>query len=246
MIDDLVTLKQKFERIKDRGWIQSLRRGTTGIGYTFEALIGKEEESFPIPDYGTIEIKTRHRNAKFPIGLLNATPDGDYLFPMKRLYDKFSFPQRGNLKYKVFYASMVATRYTYAGKNYQFKLVVDRENKVIKVLAYSKSTGIIDPNISWSFDFLKEKVDRKLKYLALIKADTYHSFDLQYFKYYDIKFYMFRGFNTFLSLIENGTINVTFSIGCYKTGIKSGKMNNHGSSFDISEDDLEKLFIKVY
>ncbi len=58
------------------GWIESKRKGTTGIGYTFETLLGKEEESFPIPDYGSIEIKTRYRNAKFPITLFNATPDG--------------------------------------------------------------------------------------------------------------------------------------------------------------------------
>ena len=68
------------------GWIESMRRGTTGIGYTFESLLGKPEESFPIPDYGTIEIKTRYRNGKRDITLFNATPDGDFLFATKMMY----------------------------------------------------------------------------------------------------------------------------------------------------------------
>ena len=62
MIDDLVSLRSKFEMIKNAGWIMSMRDGTTGIGYTFECLLGKEEESFPIPDYGTIEIKPSRSN----------------------------------------------------------------------------------------------------------------------------------------------------------------------------------------
>jgi hypothetical protein len=245
MIEDIVSLNEKFKNIKNKGWVKSLRKGTTGIGYTFETLLGKEEESFPIPDYGSIEIKTRYRNAKFPITLFNATPDGDYLFPMKRLYDRFAFPQSSNRRFRVFYAGMVATKYTRAGRNYQFKLIVDRDKEIIKVIAYSKATGIIDPNVSWSFNFLKEKIERKLKYLALVKADAQNSFDLQYYKYYDIRFYMLRGFNTFLSLIEDGTINITFALGCYKSGNKIGQMDNHGSNFEIDENNLEKLFVKV-
>ena len=245
MIEDIISLKAKFNKIKNMGWIESKRKGTTGICYTFETLLGKEEESFPIPDYGSIEIKTRYRNAKFPITLFNATPDGEYLFPMKRLYDRFSFPQSRNRNFRVFYASMVATNYTRAGRNYQFKLIVDRKKEIIKVIAYSKSTGIIDPNVSWSFKFLKEKLERKLKYLAFVKADAQNSFDLQYYKYYDISFFMLKNFDTFLSLIEDGVINITFVLDCYKTGPKIGQMNNHGANFEINERDLEKLFIKV-
>lgn len=245
MIEDLVSLQEKFESIKKRGWIENMRKGTTGIGYTFETLLGKEEESFPIPDYGSIEIKTRYRNSKYSISLFNATPDGDFLFPMKRLYDKFAFPQNNNKNFRVFYANIVANAYTYAGHNYRFKLIVDRDNKLIRVIAFSKKTGIINPNISWSFDFLKEKIERKLKYLALVKADAYNEFEKQYLNYYEINFYMLKNFETFLSLIEDGTIKVIFMLGCYKTGPKKGQMNNHGCSFDIEENDLEKLFTKV-
>ena len=42
MIDDLISLREKFYTIKAKGWIPSMRKGTTGIGYTFESLLGKE------------------------------------------------------------------------------------------------------------------------------------------------------------------------------------------------------------
>ena len=247
MIQDFMDLYEKFKKIKSMGWIESMRRGTTGIGYTFERLLGKEEEQFPIPDYGCIEIKTKFRNSKYPIGLFCATPDGDYLFPMKRLYERFGWPQS---KYKdvngrVFYAEMNAVCYTHAGMNYQFKLYVDRINRLIKVYAYSKKTGVIDPEISWSFDFLRDKIERKLKYLALVRADAHNEVEKQFFYYDSITFYILRDFETFISLIENGTIKVIFNVGCYSSGPKKGKMDNRGATFNIAQEDLENLFFKI-
>ena len=244
MIDDIVYLKNEFQRIKNMGWIESKRQGTTGIGYTFETLLGREENSFPVPDYGSIEIKTRFRNSKEDMSLFNATPDGDYLYPMKRMYESYAFPDKNDPRYKVFYAN-ISTTPKYAGKEYRFKLYVDRANKKIKLIAIDRVGKIVYTENSWSFEFLKEKLERKLKYLAVIKADAKCNIEKQYFYYYQINFYMLRRFDTFLSLIENGVIKVNFMLGYYKTGIKKGQMNNHGSAFVIAEDDLEKLFFKV-
>ena len=244
MIDDLVELREKFKKIQKLGWVETRRKGTTGIGYTFESLLGKEEESFPIPDYGSIEIKTRFKNSKENIGLLNVTPDGDYLFPLKRLYDEYGFYSKNQPDYKVFYAA-IGSIPKYSGRNYQFRLFVDRKNELIKVIVIDKIGNIIDPNVSWSFSILKEKVLRKLKYLALIKAESHFTFGVQYFYYYEITFYMLKSFNTFLELIESNIIRTTFMIGAYKTGPKKGQMNNHGVRFDIAEKYLDKLFIKV-
>lgn len=244
MIDDLVSLKEKFEKIKSMGWIMSQRHGTTGIGYTFEKLLGKEEEQFPIPDYGTIEIKTRYRNSKENIGLFTAAPDGDYLFSTKRMYAEYGFPDSKDPELKVFYAR-IGNKFRYAGKNYQFKLYLDKKNEQIRIIAINKAGEIIDTEVSWTFDVLRKKLETKLKYLAFIKADSRFTHGKQYFKYYSITFYMSRGFETFVHLIETDVINATFMIGTYRAGEKRGMMYNHGVRFDISEDDLDKLFIKV-
>lgn len=244
MIEDLISLREKFENIKAKGWIESLRKGTTGIGYTFETLIGKEEEQFPIPDYRTIEIKTRFRNSKENIGLFTAAPDGDYLFATKKIYDTYGYPDSKNPNYKVFYAR-INNKWRYAGKNCKFKLFTDKTNKQIRINVMDKNYTITDPEVSWSFQLIKEKIELKLKYIAIVKADTYFNFNKQYFKYYNITFYMIKSYETFIKLLENGIINITFMIGVYRSGKKEGMMNNHGIRFDIAEEDLEKLFIKI-
>ncbi len=244
MIEDISNLRSLFEKVKNRGWIPTLRNGTTGIGYTFETAIGKPEEDFPIPDFNTIEIKTRFRNAKKPMTLLNATPDGDYLYPMKRLYDQFGYYTRNNPNDKVFYAT-ISTQRKWISYNTFFELNIDYPNNKLCLLSYTYNGKLVNPYISWDLDILKEKLYKKLKYLAIVKADCKYINGIQSFYYYSINFYLLRDFNTFLKLIESGTIKVTFMIGVYKTGIKKGMMNNHGVGFDIAEEDIEKLFIKI-
>mgnify|MGYP003571504718 CR=1 FL=1 len=244
MIDDLVDLKQRFDKIQKMGWIETMREGTTGIGYTFETLIGKQEEDFPIPDFKSIEIKTRFKNAKEDMTLFNATPDGDFLYPMKRIYDDFGFYTKNNPNNKSFYAK-INTNKKRINSKFRFQLYIDRDNKKIRLLAFDNQNRMIDPKISWSFDILEEKLYRKLKYLAFIKADCKYIYGKQHFHYYSIKFYMLKNFEKFLKLIEEGIVSTTFMIGTYKTGIKKGMMNSHGVGFDIAEENLERLFIKV-
>lgn len=57
---DLTQFRNRFESIKQRGWICSLRKGPTGIGYTLEHLLGVKENNIIMPDLGNIEIKA-HR-----------------------------------------------------------------------------------------------------------------------------------------------------------------------------------------
>jgi len=57
---NLEEFKQKFIEIKNKGFVRSLRKGPTGVGYTFESLLGIKENNFATPDIQGIEIKT-HR-----------------------------------------------------------------------------------------------------------------------------------------------------------------------------------------
>jgi len=57
---DLQEFSQKFAQIKAQGWVPSQRRGPTGIGHTFEHLLGLTENNIALPDLGKIEIKA-HR-----------------------------------------------------------------------------------------------------------------------------------------------------------------------------------------
>jgi hypothetical protein len=52
-------LLSRFDEISNMGWICSLREGDTGIGYTFESLVGIEENNDRKADFRGIEIKCK-------------------------------------------------------------------------------------------------------------------------------------------------------------------------------------------
>ena len=53
-------LIEELKKIRDRGWIKSVRPGSAGgIGHTLEELLGIEENNLPIPNAAEWELKTR-------------------------------------------------------------------------------------------------------------------------------------------------------------------------------------------
>ena len=58
-MNDFFELQKKIKYIKKLGWIKCNNNYSNVAGITFEKLIGKEIENFPIPDYNGIEIKTK-------------------------------------------------------------------------------------------------------------------------------------------------------------------------------------------
>ena len=42
MYNNFNNLLEEFNKIKDKGWIKTVRKGTSGIGITFEKLLGKK------------------------------------------------------------------------------------------------------------------------------------------------------------------------------------------------------------
>ncbi len=65
-------LRGKFLKIKEMGYVKSVRGGSTGVGATFEFLLGKSEDKLEAPDFKGIEIKTRRGYSKSEINLFNA------------------------------------------------------------------------------------------------------------------------------------------------------------------------------
>lgn len=245
MKEDMKLLLKDFNRIKNMGWVKSMRKGSTGIGYTFETLLNKEENSLEIPDYGLIEIKTKNILSKQAIKLFCATPDGDELFSTKIIREKFSYPHKNNNNLLVFNGSVSSTSFSSIGNRYLFKLKVDYSNKKIILIVIDFNCNLICNNISWSFDMLKQKLERKLMYLALIEAERKFEHNNVYYNYKNINFYQLKGFETFINLIDCGIVKINFGIGTIKNGNKKGQVHDHGIKFEINEKDLTKLYNKI-
>ena len=66
----------KLRAIEDQGFVQSLRDGPTGVGFTLETLLGIEANTRRTPDYKGIELKsTRHKESSQLQTLFSKSPD---------------------------------------------------------------------------------------------------------------------------------------------------------------------------
>lgn len=242
MNDSISLLQKQFLKIKKMGYVKSVRRGNTGIGATFENLLGKSEKNFEIPDYYGIEIKTKRSYSKCDITLFNAVPTGSSYYEVKRLRDTYGYSSREDRNLKKLNATINSCEQVKVGLWYYFSLKVDRENQKLRLYVYNRNGEVIDNSTYWDFDILKEKLERKLQLLALIKAWPNRINGFEYFKYYKMNIYVLREFNCFVDALEEGKIKLCLTISSYSDEKRYGMVRSHGIAFRISEDDLLSIF----
>lgn len=237
-------IQEKFNKIKNYGWIKSIRKGSTGIGATFEMAMGLNENSLEIPDFNGIEIKTKRNYSNSFTSLFNYAPKAKDYQQVEKLKDKYGYPDKVLKKYKVLNKSLFCNMKIRVS-NYYFTLKVDRLSKKIILKIIDLYGKLIEDEIYWDFDDIKEKLNRKLHFLAFVIASRKIVNNEEFFKYYKMDLYQLTNFENFLNLLEAGVIRITFKMSVYRTGPKIGQLHNHGTSFDIREKDLTKLFDKI-
>ena len=245
MKNDIVFLKTKFNEIKKMGWIKSEKSGSGAIGIMFENLLGLNENEFEIPDFGSIEIKTKSKSKYTHINLFNCAPTGPHYHEVENIKDSFGYPDSEFKNFKVFNGDVFCNKLTKIGNTFYFKLNVYREKNKITLNVYDKKKNKIEESTYWDFDILEEKLNRKLTYLAFIDADKKFIHNQIYFKYNSINFYRLKNFYTFIYLLEHGVIKIEFKLGIFKDKKRLGKIHDRGTSFSIDKKDIDKLFYHI-
>ena len=238
-------LKEKFLIIKENGWIESRGVGYNSVGITFEQLLGLSQNELEIADYNGIEIKTKRYSSKSYITLFSYTPEGKFYHEVERLKDTYGYPHKKFPQYKVLNNSVYANRKNKIGIKFYFKLYVDKVAKKIYLEIYDLSSKLLEKSVYWDFNTIKEKIYRKLKFLAFVKSYSKKINGIEYFKYHDLQIYLLKGFDEFVDLIEKGIIRINFKLNINTSLNKLGKIHDHGTSFDILEEDLEKLYTRI-
>lgn len=240
--NEIEKLRKKFYQIKRQGWIESVRNDFSGIGMTFESLMGIPNNEFEIPDFGSIELKTKTSNDSHHITLFNCTPTGPHFHEVERLKNLYGYPDSVLKKYRVLNTDVYCNKFSKTLSNFLLKININKYKKEIILTIYDKNEKILESEVYWSFDILEEKLYRKLSYLALIKADKKVINKKKYYKYYEMKIYALKDFNTFLKLMEKGIIRICFKIGIFRSGSKMGHIHDRGTSFGIKEENLKYLY----
>lgn len=237
-------LQKKFEEIKARGFIKTTRRGSTGIGKTFEDLIGKAEDQKSELDYKGIEIKTKDETASNRyITLFNATPKGYHDYEIQYLTDRYGYPDRLYRNVKVMNRSIYANKLS--GNRELFTLKVDYRLMLLRLEVLNTYLEPLDDDIYWTFYDLQNNLYRKHRYLAIVSAESKYIRGNIYYRYNDIKFYKVKNVDEIIKLIENGTIRITFHVGVFRSGRRKGERHDRGTAFQIRECDILKLFEEI-
>lgn len=230
-----------FNRVRNLGFYPSQRSSSTGIGKTFEDLIGVVENNVAEADLHGFEIKSQRNLSGSYVTLFTKSPTmpkgaNTYL---RQNYGSFDnhYPD-----IKVLHTSMFCNKFNTHISGASFSLEIDYQDERLYIISNFKNQ--IDRSVYYSFEQLKRAI-KKIENLAFVEAETKIENGIEHFHFTNATIFSnFISFENFLSLIEKGVIMYDVRIGAYKTGDKKGKTHDHGSGFRIKKENMHLLYEK--
>ena len=235
--------KKDFLIVKKKKWIQSRRLHDTGIGKTFEDLIGIVENNNFLADYeGVLELKSSRELTKSMLTLFTKSPSNP---PKVNSYLRENYgspdPDAGGMK--TLHTTFSALKFNTFVNKYGFKLEIDEKSKKVLILVkYLATEEIIDNNIWYDFNTLKEIIEKKCQHIAFISAESKKEDNKEYFKCDKAVLLKNLTFEKFIRAVKEGIIVYDIRIGVYRSGKNKGKTHDHGSGFRVMKNNLSKVF----
>ena len=238
---DLELFIVAFNKVRDLGYCQTHRIGNTGIGKTFEDLLGVAENNLKEPDLHGFEVKSQRALSSSYVTLFTKSPTmpksaNTMLRENYGSYDS-KYPDL-----KVLHASIFSTRDSQHKSGYKFTLDLDDDNQRL-YLIIKKDWLIENSETYWSYEVLKKTMEKKLTNLAFAKVKTRLINGEEEFYFNEATIFSgFLGLDNFLDLLRRGEIMFDIRVGVYKTGSKRGKTHDHGSGFRVKRDNMQLLY----
>ncbi|MCM8785530.1 MAG: MvaI/BcnI family restriction endonuclease [Candidatus Omnitrophica bacterium] len=224
-------IKKKLKEIKKMGFIKTHRSGQTGIGKTIEDLLGIEENNIPWPNaLGWIELKAIRKRSKSLVTLFTLAPSPPKINSV--LLEKYGyFSSKGERK--ILHTTVNGVDFNLIKNEKGFKIDVTSD----KVNLIHYKDGVV---AYWEEKKLRERIERKMRNLLLIKAETQGKGENE--KFWFDEGYLLNEFNfeKFKILIRKGVILVDIRIGQYP----NGRTHDHGTGFRIFSDNLDLCYIR--
>lgn len=240
----MTSFKKDFLSIKGKEF-KSSRKSSTGVGKTFEDIIGVEENNNLLVDYkGEIELKSQREYTQSRLTLFTQAPASE-TSSITTLTNNYGSYDTKYTDKKVMHTVIKCTDYnTFMGK-YGFKLHIDKSTNRLYLYVKDLNTNrIIDKSTYWDLDVIKEKVSHKCKNIAYITAKTILKSGIEHFFFQKAVLLSGMTYADFINHLENGTIVFEIRKGVYKSGKNAGKPHDHGAAFRIAKRDIEKVFVK--
>ncbi len=214
-----------FEILKEKGWVQSERRGPTGIGQTLEKLMGLPENNIALPDLGEIELKSHRINSSSMVTLFTFNRKAWKMNPLEAIKAYGTPDKNGRLG---LYFTMSRTP-----NSTGLFLHIEHESISVRHI----SGRII---AEWQLKALAEKFMKKMPALILVTAFSEMRGDIEWFKFERAQLLIGASPDIIRNQILAGNILVDLRL-----HDKGTRARNHGTGFRAYEDKLPLLFENV-
>jgi len=221
---------KKLEGLKERGFIQTIRKGPTGIGHLAEIELGLDETNVAIPDIGgRVEIKATRKAVNSLITLFTFNR-AVWKIKQKEIIEKYGYiDEQGR---KALY-NIVNTK---EPNTQGFYLVIDAVRNLIILRNINEEQNIAE----WSTYVIVGKFMTKLDRLLLILADNKLENNTEYFHYNEAYILENPTAEQFLEAFSKNELLIDLRMHLKE----KGGVRNHGTAFRISEKNLLDLYVK--
>jgi hypothetical protein len=227
----LTELLGKFDSVRDRGWIDTLREGDTGVGYTFETLLGIKENNDKKADFKGIEIKCKgikegSGTSSGKYNLFQEGPNWTIKATAKELIRILGKPRAGGL-------FRCHSQVTTMRNNIGLLLDVLSADSKIDLRKNADALGY------WTFKQLEIRLFEKHARTAFVKAKSRSSKTKTQFSYEELVYCDKPSIERFVNLIENRKIVLEFLL----SERPDGSVKNRGYPWRlIRAEFLDQLF----
>lgn len=216
-LEELVSM---LKDINDRGYIQTMRDGDTGVGFTFESLIGIAANSDKTPDYKGIEVKssrsTRPKDRrKVSTGkqtLFSLVPNWGIVGNRKGLIEQYGHEDVVRDRLGLYCTIKVVPN------SYGWHLEISEADKRVYVCNDGKRV------VYYEMEDLRSALESKHKESFFVTAHARNNLYGKEEFLYDSAIYCNRvSFEELLNLIKENVAGLDFAI-----HLKNGKVRDHG------------------
>ena len=221
-------LQKKLRKIKLLGFVETHRRGDTGIGKTLEDLLGIRENNIPLPDIGEdAELKACRKNSVSMLTLFTLEPQPRGGGRDQTLLDSFGYSRKASDRSKELYSTLSCRRYN--AQN--LKLAVERDT--IRIIGKRKRL-----NIYWRVEDLQKKFEKKIPALVYVSASQKYIQKVEHFHFNEAYLLEDFSFEKFKEMVKRDEIAVDLRM-YYKPG---GSVRNHGTAFRVKIQKVNDAF----
>ncbi|MBI3036143.1 MvaI/BcnI restriction endonuclease family protein [Candidatus Woesearchaeota archaeon] len=235
--------KRDFLAIKQKGFVPSTRTHDTGIGKTFEDLVGIHENNNYLADYkDELEIKSSRDLSESMVTLFTKSPS----HPLKAnsfIREHYGKPDSDFTAVKIVHSTVSATNFNTFENKWGFKINVSEQLGLISLIIKNlKTAEVNDSQIYFTFDDLKERVEKKCKHVAYVSAEPKKENGKEFFKFNKAVLLSGLTFQKFVDCVKKGLIVYDIRLGIYRSGKMKGKPHDHGSGFRVLKRNVDKVF----